>query len=197
MGKLLKISLIPVILTLGVAGATAGTYYSTNVVGDGNGWFTGSMWRTNDGTGNPGAIGVNPQPSAGNIYIMVQGGRPAIGNNLGETRVRNIYTNNTLTTYFTFPGDSLELRTNTEIRFKQLPTPSTIENVNFPGVGGNPGLILNGGMLNVGDGIAQPVLGIMQAKAGSQSYLCPGGIFSQRSWTAEHCALFRIRPILR
>ncbi|HSU54378.1 MAG TPA: LamG-like jellyroll fold domain-containing protein, partial [Candidatus Dormibacteraeota bacterium] len=185
MGKLLKISLIPVILTLGVAGATAGTYYSTNVVGDGNGWFTGSMWRTNDGTGNPGAIGVNPQPSAGNIYIMVQGGRPAIGNNLGETRVRNIYTNNTLTTYFTFPGDSLELRTNTEIRFKQLPTPSTIENVNFPGVGGNPGLILNGGMLNVGDGIAQPVLGIMQAKAGSQSYLCPGGNDFQTLETAR------------
>src|SRR5439155_7007014 len=44
----------------------------------------------------------------------------------------------------------------------------------FPGVGGNPGLIISGGMLNVGDAINQPVAGVIQAAPGTQSYLCPG-----------------------
>src|SRR5205807_4653583 len=71
-------------------------------------------------------------------------------------------------------GDSLELRTNTEIRFKRTTTGAVIETVGFPGVGGNPGLILNGGMVNVGDPIIQPITGLIQAVPGTQSYLCPG-----------------------
>ena len=147
---------------------------STNVIGGNTGWFTANTWKTNDGLGNPIGPFVAGHPAAGNTYTLVQGPNPAIGNNQNETRTRNLYTNGTPTPLWTFPGDSLTLTTNTEIRFKQIATPATIETVNFPGVGGNPGLILNGGMLNVGDAIIQPVAGIIQAVPGSQSYLCPG-----------------------
>jgi hypothetical protein len=148
---------------------------STNVVGGTTGWFTANVWKTNDGFGNPiGNFAASGHPSAGNTYKLIQGPNPAIGNNLAGTRTRNLYTNGTPVSLWTFLGDSLELTTNTEIRFKQIGTPATIETVNFPGVGGNPGLILNGGMLNVGDAIVQSVAGIIQAAPGSQSYFCPG-----------------------
>src|SRR5437868_5781467 len=76
----------------------------------------------------------NVLPTAGNTYEVTAGGNPS--------RIRNpTYGGSTLT----FPGDSLQLNTNTEIRGKTATTPTTI---NFPGVGGNPGLILNGGNLD-------------------------------------------------
>jgi hypothetical protein len=134
------------------------------------------VWKTNDGFGNPGGpFAASGHPSAGNTYTLKQGiYAEAIGNNKAGTRTRNLYTNGTPTGLWTFPGDSLTLLTNTEIRFKQIATPATIETVNFPGVGGNPGLILNGGLLNVGDSINQVIAGSIQAAPGSQSYLCPG-----------------------
>jgi hypothetical protein len=46
----------------------------------------------------------------------------------------------------TFPGDSLTLNAHTDIRAKDVG-----DILDFPGVGGNPGLILNGGALNPGD----------------------------------------------
>jgi hypothetical protein len=145
---------------------------STSVVGGNTGWFSTGVWKTNDGTGVGVGTAVNG-PVAGNTYTLMPNG-VAIGNNVGETRTRNLYTNGTPTALWTFPGDSLELRTNTEIRFKQIATPATPETVNFPGVGGNPGLILNGGMLNIGDAIIQPVSGLIQAVPGTESYICPG-----------------------
>jgi hypothetical protein len=155
------------------AGRAGTNMVSTSVVGGNTGWFTSpGTWKTNNGSG----VGVGTAvvaPVAGNTYTLVSNAT-AIGNNQNETRTRNLYTNGTPVGLWTFPGDSLELTTNTEIRFKQIVTPATIETVNFPGVGGNPGLILNGGMLNVGDSIIQRVSGIMQAKPGTQSYLCPG-----------------------
>ena len=79
-------------------------------------------------------------------------------------------TNNGLANY-TFPGDSLTLNTNTEIRFKRAQNASVIAG-NFPGTNGNPGLILNGGLLNAGDSSIFPVTGNVGVV--SQSYICPG-----------------------
>src|SRR5437764_1697594 len=170
----LTLSLISITgLTFWPQAGQAGTnLVSSTVVGGTAGWFTSGMWKTNDGTGIGVGTAVNG-PVAGNTYTLMPNGT-AIGNNQAETRVRNLYTNGTPQALWTFPGDSLELRTNTEIRFKQIATPATIETVNFPGVGGNPGLILNGGMLNVGDAIIQPISGLVQAVPGTESYLCPG-----------------------
>ena len=81
-------------------------------------------------------------PSPGNTYAAVFNGT-TIGNGLNNTRIRSPAVSGTAT----FAGDSLTLNANTELRAKgNLPT-----TLNFPGVNGNPGLILNGGMLNDGD----------------------------------------------
>jgi hypothetical protein len=87
----------------------------------------------------------------------------SIGNGTANTRVRNPVAAGVLT----FPGDSLMMDTNTELRAKQ---PGAI--FNFPGVSGNPGLLLNGGMLNGGDDTTFPITGAVQVV--SQSYLSHG-----------------------
>ena len=79
---------------------------------------------------------------AGNTYELVANG-VAFGDNKANTRVRNPVAAGVQT----FPGDSLTFNTNTDIRAKT----ATGLVLNFPGVGGNPGLILNGGALNAGD----------------------------------------------
>jgi hypothetical protein len=75
-------------------------------------------------------------PSAGKTYRLIAGGNPS--------RLRNPVLTAGQTT--TFAGDSLTIDAGQEIRWKG---PGTI--VNLPGVGGNPGLIVNGGLLNTGD----------------------------------------------
>src|SRR5438445_10827520 len=88
---------------------------STNVVGGGSSWL-GNFWKTNNGAGVP--VGnVTGPPVVGNTYTLIQGGNPAIGNNLGETRTRNPVTVGQARVVV-FGGDSLTLNTNTEIRFK-------------------------------------------------------------------------------
>jgi hypothetical protein len=67
----------------------------------------------------------------------------------------------------TFPGDSLMLDTNTELVLKQSGS-----NPNFPGVNGNPGLILNGGMITMGNLGNWPITGTINVAA--QSYLNAG-----------------------
>src|SRR6185436_3163699 len=66
-----------------------------------------------------------------------------------------------------FPGDSLTLNPNTEIRAKAA---GAI--LDFPGVDGKPGLILNGGVLNAGDDAVFSLTGNIQLA--STSYIAPG-----------------------
>lgn len=116
-----------------------------------------AIWKTN-GAGT--AVGP---PVAGNTYQCVSNG-VAFGWSQNNTRIRNPTTGG-LTT---FPGDSLTLNTNTELRCK---TGSGLL-INFPGVGGNPGLILNGGVLNAGDDVVFVITGKVQVAG--QSYISSG-----------------------
>jgi hypothetical protein len=123
--------------------------------------WTGTIWKTNSpGMATNAAAGV--APVAGNTYETVFNGI-LIGNGLGNTRIRNPVATGVLT----FPGDSLTMYTNTELRAKQ---PGAI--LNFPGTNANPGLILNGGMLNGGDDTTFPITGKVQVI--SQSYISHG-----------------------
>jgi hypothetical protein len=130
-------------------------YTSTQTVSSGNSW-NGNYWQLN----GAGAL-VGP-PTAGNTYELVSNGT-AFGNSAANTRTRNP----AVTGVQTFPGDSLTLDANTELRMK-----NNGSILNFPGVNGNPGLILNGGVINVGDDGNFPITGSIEVAA--QSYLCPG-----------------------
>ncbi|HWD91725.1 MAG TPA: chitobiase/beta-hexosaminidase C-terminal domain-containing protein, partial [Verrucomicrobiae bacterium] len=133
----------------------ATVFTTTSVQAQGADW-TAAIWQPN-GTGAPVA------PVAGNNYACLFNGT-TISNNSSNTRVRTPVVAGTLN----FPGDSLTLNANTELRIKNSPTV-----LNFPGVGGKPGLILNGGMLNQGiDGTAN-ITGNIQII--SQSYNSAGG----------------------
>jgi hypothetical protein len=126
--------------------------------------WTNAFWRTN-GVGTQ----VGP-PVPGNTYQMLPNTIP-FGNNLGNARIRNPIAGPSL--FQTFPGDSLTLNTNTEIRTKNLTTGVTgVPVLNFPGVGGNPGLILRGGVLNVGDDGVPSFTGRVQVA--TTSFICPG-----------------------
>src|SRR6266576_2328220 len=133
--------------------ANAANLTTTNVQGAGTDW-TYAVWKTN-------GVGTALSPVAGNTYECVSNGI-AFGNNKNNTRIRNP----ALAGVQTFPGDSLTLNTNTEIRAKAV---GAI--LNFPGVGANPGLILNGGVLNAGDETVFEITGKVQVA--SQSYICP------------------------
>ena len=127
---------------------------TTTSQGSGANW-NAAIWKTN-------GIGTSVAPTGGNTYQCVANGTP-FGNNLGNTRIRNPAAAGVQT----FPGDSLTLHTNTEIRMK---TAGAI--LNFPGVGGNPGLILNGGILNAGDDTTFQVTGKIDVT--TLGILCPG-----------------------
>jgi hypothetical protein len=146
-----------------VAPGRAGTNLVFNGVQASGANWSQAIWKTNNGL-NVG-IGTAVAPVAGNTYTVISNA-VRIGNNLNEARVRcpvvGFLTN--------FPGDSLTLTTNTEIRFKT----ATGLICGFPGVGGNPGLILSGGMLNAGDDAIFTIAGKMQSTAGTYSYICPG-----------------------
>src|SRR5436190_16881396 len=104
--------------------AHAANLTTTSSQGAGENW-TLAIWKTN-------GTGLALSPAAGHTYECVSNG-VAFGNNKNNTRIRNPAS----TGLQTFPGDSLTLNTNTEIRAKQA---GAI--LDFPGVGGNPGLIL-------------------------------------------------------
>src|SRR5438270_4309212 len=138
-------------LCLPLAGRAA-NLTTTNIQASGANW-TAAIWKTNaPGFATNTAAGVAPVP--GNTYEAVYNGISTIGNGLSNTRIRPPTSGNA-----TFPGDSLTMRTNTELRFK---AGSTGNIMNFPGVGGNPGLILNGGVLNGGDDATFPIRGYIQ-----------------------------------
>src|SRR6266699_4085559 len=109
------------------ASRAAGTNLITKTSQASGANWTAVIWQTNNGTGN--GVGGSVAPIAGNTYSEITNGT-AFGNNTGNTRTRNP-TAGGLTT---FPGDSLTLTTNTDIRFKT----GTGLICNFPGVGGNP-----------------------------------------------------------
>src|ERR1039457_4063410 len=112
----------------------AGTNLTTTTVQAAGQNWTAAIWRT-DG------VGTAMSPVTGNTYQTVFNGT-SIGTGTSNTRIRNPASAGVQT----FPGDSLEMDTNTELRTKQA---GAI--LSFPGVNGSPGLILNGGMLNGGD----------------------------------------------
>src|SRR5689334_7897662 len=129
---------------------------TTTVVQPGGNNWNALIWKTN-GAGT--AVGP---PVPGNTYETVFNG-VTIGNGAASTRIRNPAASGIQT----FTGDSLIMDTNSELRAKQA---GAI--LDFPGVGGNPGLILNGGMLNGGDDSTFPISGRIQVL--SQSYISHG-----------------------
>jgi len=143
---------LAVLCSIGISRAANLT--TTVVQPGGNNW-SGLIWKTN-GTGT--AVGPGP----GNTYETVFNG-VTIGNGSGNTRIRNPAASGIQT----FPGDWLMMDTNSELRAKQ--PGATLD---FPGVGGNPGLILNGGMLNGGDDATFPITGRIQVL--DQSYISHG-----------------------
>jgi hypothetical protein len=134
--------------------SSAITFITSTVEAQGTDW-TAAIWKAN-------GTGTAASPVPGNAYATVFNGT-TIGNGLNNTRIRSPAVSGTVT----FAGNSLTLNTNTELRTKGSP-PTTI---NFPGVGGNPGLILNGGMLNDGDNTANTVVTITGSiEVAGQSY---------------------------
>src|ERR1043166_4363600 len=133
----------------------AANFTSTQTVGAGNNW-NGTYWSTNtDGSGT-----LFGPPTAGNTYELLPKPNLTTGN---DTRTRNPANPGVQT----FPGDSLMLDVNSDIRLKG---PGAI--VTFPGPGGGlPGLILNGGGINIGDDGKFWLDGIIEVR--QQSYIFP------------------------
>jgi alpha-L-fucosidase 2 len=88
------------------------------------------------------------------------------GNALNNTRIRN-----PAGTSSTFPGDSLTINTNCELREKSGVSGVA---VNFPGTNGSPGLILSGGLLNAGSSYALPIQVVGRIQVNHQSYISNG-----------------------
>ena len=130
-----------------------GAAFVTKVVTASGATWNAAVWS------NPPNVAVSA-PLAGNSYETIFNGT-IWGNNSNDTRLRNP----AVAGVSQFPGDSLMIDTNTDIRLK---TGGTIVNgispaiSYFPGVSGNPGLIMNGGVLNAGDTAIFVVTGKVQ-----------------------------------
>jgi len=120
-----------------------------------------------------------------NIYNLTNNGT-ALGAGNTTALIRNPYSAG-VSNVVTFPGDSLILNTNTQFRFKHSGGGGTLVSGvtygaptnNFPGNFGLPGLVLNGGCLNVGDsGTAFVIQGTMYSVPGTVSYLDPADTFA-------------------
>src|ERR1035437_4554710 len=106
--------------------------------------WNSSIWQTN-GTGT-----FKGTPVVGNTYQMIYNGIP-VGNGAASTLVRTPTTSSNKA--ITFKGDSLTIGTNAELKLKKAATtPVNPTIVTFAGVSGNPGLIIDGGVLNSGQG---------------------------------------------
>jgi hypothetical protein len=113
-------------------GVVRGAHFTTSVA-----QAIGRDW--NDPIWSPGPV----SPTSGNSYEVLAGGL-----------VRNPFLNSTSM----FPGDSLQLNTGSILRMKP-PADGVTTTLNFPGVGGAPGLILNGGGIDPGQGQTLFVVG--------------------------------------
>ena len=165
MNKLVCTSLAAVALAASAASTHAAPFTTTTsqAAGDTNNW-NAAIW-------NPGPVA----PTAGNTYEALPGSRVRSPNGTagsGGTAVDG--------QTFTFPGDSLQFTgigfstaaASGEFRFKQNFNNPVF---NFPGVGGNPGLIMNGGILNDGDDHIMTISGSIRAVPGTTSSINPGG----------------------
>ena len=174
----------PGLLGCALAAGGAEPLYTTTTTQTGSAgtsWANSVIWSLN-GTGPATA------PAAGNTYEAVFNGT-ALGSATATTLLRPPYSAGT-PNIAVFPGDSLILDTNTQVRLKALSTSGTsAQGLNyesptnsFPGANGLPGLVLNGGCLNVGDsGDAATILGTVQAAPGTLSYLDPADTLSGNS----------------
>jgi hypothetical protein len=151
------------------------TFYANAAQGGGQDW-TKSIWTNGLPIGTAFTNGVY----TGNSYIETNNG-VVIQNSTTSTHLRTP-TNNPATTtpaLETFGGDSLTLLADTELFVKKIQfvggvsSPQNPTIVNFPGTNGNPGLIMNGGILYAADsGTTFQVTG--QVQVVSTSYICPG-----------------------
>ena len=137
-------------------------------------WSSAPIWQMN-GAG-PLVAATNPSS-----YYEATNNGTFLGNNTTTTILRNPWVAGT-PSLAVFTGDSLVLDTNTQIRFKALGAAGTTApgglvfatpTNGFYGSNGLPGLVLNGGCLNAGDGYDFVILGTMQAAPGTVSYLDP------------------------
>jgi PKD repeat protein len=140
--------------------------------GSGSYWSQ-AIWATNA----PGTyINTSPlvAPVAGNTYEEVFNGTPLSYGTINNTRLRNPTASGSSQT---FPGDSLTIDTNCEIRFKDVTGLSSPYPADFPGVNGNPGLIFNGGLIDDGDNGIWNIQGSIKVagNASTISVLAPGG----------------------
>jgi hypothetical protein len=148
--------------SLAAASVHAANFTTTTQQAGGENW-NAAIW-------NPGPV----SPTPGNTYEVLPGGRTRPPNGTtasGGTGAVN--------QSFTFPGDSLKLTGvgfgttgSGELRLKQDFNGPIF---NFPGVGSNPGLILNGGIINDGDDRIMTIAGRISAVAGTTSSFNPGG----------------------
>ncbi|HMJ65745.1 MAG TPA: hypothetical protein VK615_10365, partial [Candidatus Binatia bacterium] len=147
-------------LLIAASSAHAAAFFTKSTQGQVNTWA--SIWTNATQT-------AAVAPTAGNTYEAVANtvpfGASATGGAINNTRVRNPYGTGAVGGVQTFPGDSLILSVNSEFRFKN--DNITLTSVNFPGVGGNPGLILNGGALNAGNDFVFTIAGNIQVAATS------------------------------
>src|SRR5258705_13720268 len=103
----MKLFLRTVVAGLVCIGVLHAANLTTTVIqAAGNNW-TGAIWKTN-------GSGTAVSPVAGNTYETVFNG-VSIGNGAGNTRIRNP----AAAGIQTFPGDSLMMDTNSELRAKQ------------------------------------------------------------------------------
>src|ERR1051325_10112802 len=118
---------------------------------------------------NPGPV----VPTAGNTYECIAGGNP--------TRIRNPNSGSTPSDPVigakTFPGDSLQLDTGSEIRAKGVGN-----TIDFPGVAGNPGLLLHGGNLDTRDNGVFGLTGVVRVQANSSFSCGDTGGNNSRGW---------------
>jgi hypothetical protein len=143
------------LLGLPTPGRAANYITSTNEPAQASGWNY-LIWFL---SGNYSLTPVE-NPSSGNTY-EVQANTVPLGSLNTSARVREPTSGST-----TFPGDSLQLDTNGELRLKGGLA------LSFPGVSGNPGLILNGGAIGMGDAGKYALSGVINVAA--QSYIAAG-----------------------
>lgn len=189
-----RLAALAMVLLAGRAGAQLITnnyvYNGTQGSSPGTNWYgvgVTAYWKLN-------SVGTAVAPFAGtatatatnfNFFILTNNG-VQLGNGTATALIRDPYTS-PYPNIATFPGDSLILDTNTQIRFKHggsgptyytasgTAVPYSTPTNNFPGNFGQPGLVLNGGCLNSGDsGYAWVLLGSIYAVPGTISYINPG-----------------------
>ena len=144
---------IVLVAILSAAGGASAAHFTTTVQQAGGAHWSQAIWQ-------PGAV----TPAAGNTYECLAG---------APSRLRNPPTAGIQT----FPGDSLQLNTNSEIRAKQA---GAI--LDFPGVVGSPGLILNGGNMDAGDNTIFSLTGVIVIQSPSSFTCGDSGGNNSRGW---------------